>query len=203
MSPSPLPPKRSEPFKQPNTSADIKKYRETVYHDGRGCFTANPRRCSQVASWVETTEEATTEAAAHTPRAPRSPAQSEVPSRVRSTVLVASQTTNRTQTIPPVGQHVTVAKRAAKSRINVVVEQQKPSDALRILCPSQCYEDFQGPIRQDWVRVSTPPPTPSIKRLSTPDLSDTEDRPFCGCSTHKNVMRDCASCHREVDTWLL
>lgn len=202
MSPSSLPPMKPESSKQSNASVGTKEYRETVYHDGQGRFIVNSRYFSEVASWVKATEKAMTESGPHIPRSPRSPDHSEVAPRARATVPVASQTANTTQTAAPLARnrHVTIVKRVAKSRTKIVVERQKPGDALKTPGPSRYHENLQYPLQQDWVEVSTPPPTPSIRRLSTPELSDTEDRPFCDCSTQKHVVRYCSSCRREADT---
>lgn len=47
--------------------------------------------------------------------------------------------------------------------------------------------------------MPTPPPTPKIERLSTPELSDLEDSPFCECCASVHVTKYCASCGIELN----
>ncbi|PVI03230.1 hypothetical protein DM02DRAFT_265998 [Periconia macrospinosa] len=45
----------------------------------------------------------------------------------------------------------------------------------------------------------TPPPTPRMERLSTPDLEDLDLRPFCDCCTGMNHVKYCASCGQSLE----
>ncbi|KAF2116479.1 hypothetical protein BDV96DRAFT_598386 [Lophiotrema nucula] len=42
--------------------------------------------------------------------------------------------------------------------------------------------------------MPTPPPTPKLGRLSTPELSDLDDAPFCDCCVQEPIVKYCASC---------
>jgi hypothetical protein len=42
--------------------------------------------------------------------------------------------------------------------------------------------------------LPTPPPTPKIRRLPTPDLEDLEDSPFCHCCIEESFFKYCTSC---------
>jgi hypothetical protein len=42
--------------------------------------------------------------------------------------------------------------------------------------------------------LPTPPPTPRMGRLETPELSDLEDNPFCDCCQDVRLVKYCASC---------
>jgi hypothetical protein len=50
---------------------------------------------------------------------------------------------------------------------------------------------------QHWIEP-TPPPTPRLRRLSTPELSDLGDVPFCECD-EVVLRRYCTSCRKDVD----
>ncbi|ORY11616.1 hypothetical protein BCR34DRAFT_317995 [Clohesyomyces aquaticus] len=47
--------------------------------------------------------------------------------------------------------------------------------------------------------VLTPPPTPKIGRLPTPELPDLDERPFCDCCVEAHVAKYCASCRCKLD----
>jgi hypothetical protein len=197
MSPSPLPPEKSKTAKEPVLSVDVKGYREVVYHDGRGYFTADSRRRSRAVSWVESTS---------TPHHSFSKDLSDLSSRSSGTSdtsmggcspsLDASQTT-----APPLGgRHVTCTKRAPKSRRKIIVEQKVPGEASKnILGLSRCCKTLQEPSRYYRAEIPTPPPTPRIKRLPTPELLDVEGRPFCDCSTQKYLVKHRMTCRQDFD----
>jgi hypothetical protein len=46
----------------------------------------------------------------------------------------------------------------------------------------------------------TPPPTPRLSRLETPDLSDLEDTPFCGCGADAHIVKRCTWCGHEISS---
>jgi hypothetical protein len=50
---------------------------------------------------------------------------------------------------------------------------------------------------QHWVEP-TPPPTPRLRRLPTPELSDLGDAPFCECD-EVALRRYCNSCRKDMD----
>jgi hypothetical protein len=49
--------------------------------------------------------------------------------------------------------------------------------------------------------LPTPPPTPRMGRLETPDLSDLEDTPFCDCCEDLKPVKSCPSCGIELDRY--
>jgi hypothetical protein len=50
---------------------------------------------------------------------------------------------------------------------------------------------------QKWIEL-TPPPTPRLRRLSSPELSDLEDAPFCECDGAA-LVKYCTACKKEAD----
>jgi hypothetical protein len=194
-SPPSLLPKALNPLEQPLVSVNVDRYREVVYHDGRGRFTTDSRRRSRTASWVEST------ALSHPSCSPKWPEQSDMSLGIQRSVLKTNQTTNMGQTAVPVGgRHVTVAKHAPQSRPKIIVERQRRRDGPENVAETfQIFKGSQEPRRQYWTEVSTPPSTPRIRRLSTPELSGAEDTPFCDCNNQREVVRCCTSCRRQVD----
>ena len=49
------------------------------------------------------------------------------------------------------------------------------------------------------VDICTPPPTPRMSRLATPELDDLEERSFCDCCTGRRTAKYCAGCGYELD----
>lgn len=194
-SPPPLPPKGLGPFDQPLVPVNVDRYREVVYHDGRGRFTTDSHRRPRTMSWVESTP------VFHPSCGSRLSDQSVLPLRNQTSTLETSHTAHLSRTVVPLrGQHVTVAKYTPKPRPKVIVEPQKRRSEPKNTSESfQIFNESQGPHRQYWTEVSTPPSTPRPRRLSTPELSDIEDRPFCYCDSQKNVVMYCTSCRRQVD----
>jgi hypothetical protein len=197
-SPPSLLPKALEPLKQPLVSANVDIYREVVYHDGCGRFTTDSRRRSRTASWVEST------ALSNSSCSPKWPEQSDLSLGTQYSVLETRQTTNMSQTtVPFEGRHVTVAKHASKSRPKIIVERQERRNGSENTAETfQIFKGLQGPRQQYCTEVSTPPSTPRIRRLSTPELSGAEDTPFCDCNNQRKVVRCCTSCRRQVERCL-
>jgi hypothetical protein len=179
-SPPSLLPKALNPLEQPLVSANADRYREVVYHDGRGRFITDSRR-PRTASWVEST------ALSHRSCSPKWPEQSDMFLGIQNSVLETSQTTNMSRTAVSLGdRHVTVAKHVPKSRLKVIVERKgRCNEPGNVAETSQVFKQSQEPRRQYWTEVLTHPSTPRIRRLSTPELSGAEDTPFCDCNNKK------------------
>jgi hypothetical protein len=47
----------------------------------------------------------------------------------------------------------------------------------------------------------TPPATPRLARLPTPDFDDLDEAPFCDCGVESHVVERCTECGKEVDRW--
>lgn len=46
----------------------------------------------------------------------------------------------------------------------------------------------------------TPPPSPRLGRLETPELSDLEDTPFCECGADAHIVKRCTRCGHEIES---
>lgn len=62
-------------------------------------------------------------------------------------------------------------------------------------CASEC--EGKTSTSQIWIEP-TPPPTPRLGLLPTPELPDLDEAPFCECD-QAIVVRCCASCKKTVD----
>jgi hypothetical protein len=86
--------------------------------------------------------------------------------------------------------HVTSAKRASRNGPKSVV----------IHNPSKSMEPKSDTTKRSYRPSAglTPPPTPRLARLLTPDLSDPDEAPFCDCGADAHVIRRCTSCNKEA-----
>jgi hypothetical protein len=116
----PLLPKALEPSKQSLVSMNVERYREVVYHDGRGRFTTDSHRRSRIAGWVESTP------VSHSSCSSELSDQSAVSSKNQTLALETSQAVHMSRTAVPLGgRHVTLTKHTPKSRPKVIVEPQR------------------------------------------------------------------------------
>lgn len=80
-------------------------------------------------------------------------------------------------------RHVT-PRLSQRSKAQVVITQDHFADSHE-----------QAPSHQSLdVGLVTPPPTPKMDRLATPELCDFDERPFCDCCAEVQVMKFCAGC---------
>jgi hypothetical protein len=55
-----------------------------------------------------------------------------------------------------------------------------------------------SPASQRWVEL-TPPPTPRLRRLSSPEIPDLDVAPFCACD-EANLVAYCTACKKKGDS---
>lgn len=89
---------------------------------------------------------------------------------------------------PGLAPHVTFAKHSHKPKVVVVASPRMSSKQLP--GDDSAFKGWEEP---------TPPPTPRLGRLPTPDLSDLEDAPFCGCDSKATIVRYCTSCKKHAE----
>ncbi|KAF2447336.1 hypothetical protein P171DRAFT_430234 [Karstenula rhodostoma CBS 690.94] len=158
-------------------------YRQTDYHDGKGVQIIESRRSTPMTS-VTMPAPKVHDLAPLSPRKQASSSSrghktSSQPSQLRST-SISSQ--------PKQSGHVT-PRSSPKSRGQVVIVQGTVSVAV----------DFGK--RDVAIGLTTPPPTPKIERLATPELEDLEDISFCDCCTGVHFVKYCAACGCELESW--
>jgi len=89
--------------------------------------------------------------------------------------------------------HVTSAKNVSKGRSKTVVLHGELKSNRELLVESKgALHSSAGP---------TPPPTPRLGRLPTPDLDELDEAPFCDCGGDSHAVKRCAECVLEVDPW--
>ncbi|CAO2651198.1 Nn.00g094950.m01.CDS01 [Neocucurbitaria sp. VM-36] len=173
---------------------DLERYRQTVYHSGAGRHIAEARRRSRGAHKFEPATTANVDWVLYPTYDPPSSLHSR--SVVASPHHPSSVTSSGTTSL---AKHVTSTKRSSdvKPKATVIVDVRQSigtvSDTLK---PS-----FQKS------PILTPPPTPRMERLPTPDLSDLDAVPLCDCGVEAHVVKFCTSCKtvsdsRSMQAWL-
>jgi hypothetical protein len=174
----------------PVRQQEVNDYRQTLYHDGAGVQIAESRRHSGIVrniGWpaqsyldfvLYPTNDSSPSPRSHPPEA----------SQQRPALHSAAADAR-------FGPQVTSAKHSSKSRSGPVIVHgaAKSIEAL----PDKTrvsYQTSAGP---------TPPPTPRLARLATPDLSDLDEAPFCDCSAEAHVVKRCTACSSELDLWAM
>lgn len=86
---------------------------------------------------------------------------------------------------PGVSRHVTSTVSSSKTSAKPVVYQASSSTNS---------EDKEAIAPPAALAMPTPPPTPKVDRLPTPELPELDDSPFCDCCVEVHVVKYCASC---------
>ncbi|KAF2257350.1 hypothetical protein BU26DRAFT_42352 [Trematosphaeria pertusa] len=84
-------------------------------------------------------------------------------------------------------RHVTSESRKAKA---IIIQNPIPRKVVDV--------EENPRLRTESPNMPTPPATPRIERLPTPDLSDLDETPFCDCCIEAHVVKYCASCGEEL-----
>ncbi|KAF1966219.1 hypothetical protein BU23DRAFT_574176 [Bimuria novae-zelandiae CBS 107.79] len=160
-------------------------YRRMDYHHGDAVRITESRRRSPVISSTKSVQSARTLAPSSMDEQPKSSSRSHgiltQPSRPRS-----SSTTQQHH-----DDHVT-SRSTLKPKAQVVIVQRSVAVSV----------DFKkrGTPPHFSIDVATPPPTPRMGRLSTPELDDPDERPFCDCCTGIQGPKYCAGCGCELSS---
>lgn len=162
------------------------RYRQTVYHDGAGRQIAECRRRSGLVQKVKAPTTTRQDWILY-------PASDATEDR-QSSLPHASVSHNRSSSSSLHGglaPHVTKVKRSSKVRPKavVIVTSSKPTEAKQSSVKKSFHQGAE----------LTPPPTPRIERLPSPDLSDLDDAPFCNCGIHAHIVKFCVLCNTKVD----
>ena len=179
-SPSSTP--KQQATRPPGRLQDLGQYRQTVYHDGAGRHIAESRRRPRAVRKLQPATTANpdwvlypTNNASPSPYSRSANASRDYPSSVSS---------GKTGVAP----HVTSAKRSSNinpKTIVIVDARQSTKIVADELKPS-----IQIPA------VLTPPPTPKIERLPTPDFHDLDEAPFCNCGVEAHIVKFCTTCNK-------
>jgi hypothetical protein len=171
----------------PVPQQDVNHYRQTVYHDGAGLQIAETRRRSGIVRSGPT--QAYVDFILYpgddTPPSPRS-RQNEVSQHHPAPRTATAKSES--------GPHVTSAKRSSRLKPKPMIVQRTAgsNNQPRSNSTKVPYHTSAGP---------TPPPTPRLARLSTPDFSDLDEATFCDCGIEAHVVKRCTACSKELDLW--
>lgn len=179
MASSPATPQSATPIMPPKCPS---LYRQVDYYDGKNIRIAETRRRSHVI-WPEASTSPTPNARPthKAPQAISRPTSSTLPTSHPVVVQVSGERDREVE------KHVT--SKPPRSKVVIV---QAP---IPVKCDNYVAVP-QGPI----VDVLTPPQTPKISRLPTPELDDLDERPFCHCCIEARVVKFCASCGHELSS---
>jgi hypothetical protein len=155
-------------------------YRQTDYYDGKGVQVVESRRRAP----VTLSNKSAKKVHGLGPPSPRKQAPSSSRSRKDSSQSSQLRSTS-TASQPERISHVT-PRSPPKYRGQVVIVQGPLSVAVDF-----GKEDVE-------IDLTTPPPTPKIGRLPTPELDDLDESPFCDCCTGLQVIKYCAACGCEL-----
>lgn len=169
-------------------SRDLRKYRQTVYHDGAGRHVAESCCRSRVDRNVKSAPTTGLDWTLY-------PVQNEpMPPKRRPVDTSPRKPSSESDSeMSGLAEHVTSAKRrscAVRPKVVII-------DEARQRCVSRINKTrilLQAP------SDLTPPPTPRLRRLATPDLSDLDESPFCDCGVGSHVITLCTSCTKEFET---
>ncbi|KAH7361251.1 hypothetical protein BKA66DRAFT_573599 [Pyrenochaeta sp. MPI-SDFR-AT-0127] len=168
----------------PFHSLDFEKYRQTVYYDDAGWHVAESCRRSRVDPDVLPAPNTHLDWTLF-------PVQDAPASLKLRPVDASSRSSPFGSDIEKTGlaMHVTSAKRRSckvKPKVVIVDEARKQCGprSSKTKTNLQAYSD------------RTPPLAPRLRRLTTPDLPDLDESPFCNCGVGAHVIKLCASCNK-------
>lgn len=161
-------------------------YRQMEYHNGNAVRTIESRRPLRISS-TESVQVAHNLAAKSREGHVKSPSRSQKTSQLSQAISTSS---TQRQLHVHMHQNDHVIPKSPKSKAQVVILQGSVSVSV----------DFKGRGRTPHFNIdlSTPPPTPKLGRLATPELDDVDDRPFCDCCSDRQAMNYCAGCGCEL-----
>ncbi|CAN9433972.1 unnamed protein product [Alternaria sp. RS040] len=168
---------------------DTHEYRQTTYHDGSNVQIAESRR-RRWADWkVEPPVQGYTDFVLY----PKADEDSYPQSSFEHVSSQPHPAPRRKVAERSSELHVTSAKRSSKVRSKSVIlhAEAKSSEGLPLKTKA-AMNSSAGP---------TPPPTPRLSRLSTPEFDDMDEAPFCGCGVEAHVVKRCTKCRKEVGLW--
>ncbi|KAF1949196.1 hypothetical protein CC80DRAFT_278443 [Byssothecium circinans] len=165
----------------------LSTYRQVDYYDGKSVRTIE---CRRGPPQQRTVSSDTLTIVSTTPR-------------MRQTNYALTPSTTRSSDVRPDASvrpsprpvHVTSAYRTRAFRPQtkaIIIQTTTPVDPAKASIISKMGSGY----------VSTPPPTPKIRRLPTPDLDELDERPFCNCCIDAHAVKYCASCGQCLKTSL-
>jgi hypothetical protein len=164
---------------------EVHRYRQTIYHDKAGVRVAESRRRTGLARKVETSAQTYVDFVLY----PMDSIQSTSESYSHDSWCCAAPKVRVTKSCSK--PHVTYAKHSSKIRPKPAIIQ-RTSEPRRKLSEGE-KTGF------DFLEEPTPPPTPRLPRLPTPELLDLNEALFCDCGIGGHIVKRCRTCNKEVD----
>jgi hypothetical protein len=175
---------------QPVRQQEFNDYRQTMYHYGAGLQIAESRCHSGIARNVGWPAQSYLDFVLYPTNNPSPSPRSHSPQASQQHPAL-----HATAADPRSVPHVTSAKHSSKSRTRPVIVHEAAKSIETLPDKTRVsYQKSAGP---------TPPPTPRLARLATPDLSDLDEAPFCNCGVEAHVVKRCTACSRELDLWAM
>ncbi|KAH7075594.1 hypothetical protein BKA63DRAFT_301639 [Paraphoma chrysanthemicola] len=182
----PSPHTASSPSKRQATqpaqhSSSAAFHHQTVYNGDRGHYIVDRR--SMVARAANRSK------SAHMSQ-PAPPSRHTIPAPSHRSIIASMDyhySNGSPRKSPCLAPHVTIAKRSSKPEVVLHTAVAMTSDKL--------FDD--GKVYKSYEEL-TPPPTPRLGRLPTPDIPDLEDRLFCECDSRANIVTYCTTCRRRA-----
>jgi hypothetical protein len=178
----PTPPSVREGSTRQMQSALIPAHGQTVYDDGSGHRIVDSRHRSRMGHVHDVTTQADHVSA---------PTEDAVPSWNPSAMAIRNRSASGVSSKSPnPEQHVIRRTERSKAKVVIIVGTPRPATTKSYdnVTFSQKHEEF------------TPPPTPRLRRLLTPDLSDLDEAPFCDCGFEASVVKYCTRCEEVINS---
>ncbi|EOA90879.1 uncharacterized protein SETTUDRAFT_158375 [Exserohilum turcica Et28A] len=162
-------------------------YRQTMYHDKAGIRIAESRRRSGVAGKVEPSTQPYVDFVLY-------PVEHTQYSSKNCSQDVSYHAAPKTRAAASYSRpHVTSAKHSSINRPEPAIIHAATEQSRTLSGGETTPFQLSG--------EPTPPPTPRVARLSTPELAELIEAPFCECGVERQIVRCCKTCSKEADLW--
>lgn len=160
------------------------KYRQSAYRNGQVIQIHESRRGRSAE---------VPEASIRVCRRQQQPRLQKHSNMVDSRVLVSTEDHLQTQPRMEVEQHAGACGWSRSHVPKVSTTPPRPAKPVIIHTPTSGRNDQHSYFGN--TNIDTPPPTPKLRRLSTPDLPDLVGAPFCDCLMERPISKmHCATC---------
>ena len=190
-SPSPAQQSARQAPAMPERQQQGDQYRQTTYHNGRSVQIEESRRRSWAVRKIDSPVQAYTDFVLYPIENEHTYPQSRLQQVEQSHPAPRGLATGPGERHVT---HVTSAKHVSKGRSLPVVLHGSAKSSQKLPLESK------GGLHS--CAEPTPPPTPRLGRLPTPDLDEMDEEvPFCDCDGESHVAKRCTECGMEVDPW--
>ncbi|KAG9185727.1 hypothetical protein G6011_07058 [Alternaria panax] len=189
MSSSPSPQSARQAPVFASRQQQIHEYRQIAYRDGGNVQIAESRR----PTWADRMVEASVQTYTDFVLYPKENKHSHLWGGFEEVSSQPHPARPRGAAGPSSEVHVTSAKHSSKVKLKPVILHAEAKSSQRV--------PLEGKVAVRSSASPTPPLTPRLGRLSTPELSDLDEAPFCDCGVASHVFKRCTNCNVEIDLW--